>query len=52
VNRAVSPDSAAQLLSADGPFAAALDGFAPREAQRQMADAAQEAFASGASLVC
>jgi len=51
VNRAVRPDSAAQLLSADGPFAAALDGFAPREAQRRMADAAQEAFETGASLV-
>jgi len=51
VNRAVSLDSAAKLLSVDGPFAEALDGFAPREAQRQMADAAQEAFETGASLV-
>lgn len=43
--------SAAKLLDADGPFAEALDGFAPREAQRVMADAVQEAIETGSSLV-
>ena len=45
-----SPGSA-HLLGADGPFAEALDGFAPREAQTRMADAVQEAFETGGSLV-
>ena len=43
--------SSARLLGADGPFAEALDGFAPREAQVRMADAVQEAFETGGSLV-
>ena len=43
--------SSARLLGADGPFAEALEGFAPREAQIQMADAVQEAIETGSSLV-
>ncbi len=39
------------LLGQDGPFAEALEGFAPREAQIRMADAVQEAFERGESLV-
>jgi len=41
----------ARLLGADGPLAAALEGFAPREAQRTMASAVEEALAQGESLV-
>ena len=44
-------DSSAYLLGEDGPFAEALEGFAPREAQIRMADAVQEAIESGESLV-
>ena len=43
--------SSAQLLGPDGPFASALDGFAPREAQIQMADAVQQSIETGNSLV-
>ncbi len=43
--------SSARLLGADGPFAEALDGFAPREEQIRMADAVQEAIEMGSSLV-
>jgi ATP-dependent DNA helicase DinG len=41
----------AQLLGADGPLAAALEGFAPRDAQLRMAEAVEEALAQGESLV-
>jgi len=41
----------AQLLGADGPLAAALEGFAPREAQLQMAAAVEEVLAQGETLV-
>lgn len=44
-------ESSAYLLGEDGPFAEALEGFAPREAQIRMADAVQEAIESGESLV-
>jgi ATP-dependent DNA helicase DinG len=47
----VSVRNSAELLGSGGPFATALDGFAPREAQIQMADAVQEAIESGDSLV-
>ena len=40
-----------RLLGADGPFASALEGFAPRDAQLRMAEAVEEAFAGGGSLV-
>jgi ATP-dependent DNA helicase DinG len=40
-----------RLLGADGPFASVLEGFAPREAQLRMAEAVQDAFAVGGSLV-
>jgi ATP-dependent DNA helicase DinG len=41
----------ARLLDADGPFADSLKGFAPREAQLQMAQAVEETLAEGGSLV-
>lgn len=41
----------ARLLGADGPFAETLTGFAPREAQREMAEAIEGALASGDSMV-
>ena len=41
----------ARLLGADGPFADTLDGFAPRDAQLQMAEAIERALAGGSSLV-
>lgn len=43
--------SSARLLGADGPFAEALDGFAPRDAQLRMAEAVEGALGSGSSLV-
>ncbi len=43
--------SSSRLLAADGPFARALDGFAPREAQIQMAEAVEQALTAGNSLV-
>ena len=39
------------LLGADGPFADALPGFAPRETQIRMAEAVEEALAQKKSLV-
>ena len=42
---------AARLLGPDGPFATALDGFAPREAQIRMAEAVQATLATGETLV-
>jgi ATP-dependent DNA helicase DinG len=47
----MTQESSALLLGADGPFATALEGFAPREAQIRMADAVQEAMDTGGSLV-
>jgi ATP-dependent DNA helicase DinG len=44
-------DSAAELLGADGPFAAAVSNFAPRETQQRMADAVTDAIASHDALV-
>jgi ATP-dependent DNA helicase DinG len=41
----------ARLLGAGGPFAEVLDGFAPRDAQVRMAEAVEQALASGDSLV-
>jgi ATP-dependent DNA helicase DinG len=40
-----------KLLGADGPFADALPGFAPRETQIRMAEAVEEALAQKKSLV-
>ena len=40
-----------ELLGADGPFADALPGFAPRETQIRMARAVEEALAQKESLV-
>ena len=40
-----------ELLGADGPFADALPGFAPRETQIRMAGAVEEALAQKKSLV-
>lgn len=42
---------AARLLGPDGPFAEALDGFAPREAQIRMAEAVQATLETGETLV-
>ena len=42
---------AARLLGQDGPFAEALDGFAPREAQIRMAEAVQATLETGETLV-
>ena len=39
------------MLDADGPFAETLNGFAPRDAQLQMAQAVEETLAAGGSLV-
>ena len=41
----------ADLLGADGPFSEVLPGFAPREAQIQMAAAVEKALAQKSSLV-
>jgi ATP-dependent DNA helicase DinG len=41
----------ADLLGADGPFSEVLPGFAPREAQVQMAGAVEKALAQKSSLV-
>ena len=46
-----SPGRSARLLDADGPFAETLNGFAPRDAQLQMAQAVEETLAAGDSLV-
>ena len=42
---------AARLLGPDGPFAEALAGFAPREAQIRMAEAVQATLEAGETLV-
>lgn len=43
--------SARELLGADGPFAAEVAGFSPRESQRAMADAVEEAIAERHALI-
>ncbi len=43
--------SSSRLLAVDGPFARRLEGFAPREAQIQMAEAVEQSLTSGDSLV-
>ena len=45
-------DSASAWLGPQGPFVAGLAGFAPREPQRLMADAVQQAMARFETLVC
>lgn len=40
-----------RLLGAEGPFAATLDGFAPREAQIRMAEAVEDLLREGGTLV-
>ena len=40
-----------RLLGAEGPFAATLDGFAPREAQIRMAEAVEDLLREGGALV-
>jgi ATP-dependent DNA helicase DinG len=47
----VSELCAAELLGADGPFAAAIEGFAPREAQQQLAEAVEVALDEDAVLI-
>jgi len=46
-----SRSRSAGLLDEDGPFTTVLDGFAPREAQIQMAEAVEKVLATGGSLV-
>jgi len=41
----------AALLDADGPFSEILNSFAPRQSQIQMAEAVEDALATGDSLV-
>jgi ATP-dependent DNA helicase DinG len=43
--------SAGELLGADGPVARALEGFAPRPGQQELADAVDAALANGETLV-
>jgi ATP-dependent DNA helicase DinG len=43
--------SSAQLLGEDGPFASALPGFAPRQAQIEMAQVVERTLSCGESLV-
>src|ERR1700761_6565870 len=43
--------SARELLGPEGPFARELPGFAPRASQQDMADAVEDAIASGHSLI-
>lgn len=44
-------DAVAQALEADGPLAQAVDGFAPREGQRAMAEAVAKTLEQGGVLV-
>ncbi len=46
-----SPSRSARLLDADGPFTESLQGFAPREAQIEMAAVVEKTLARGGSLV-
>ncbi len=43
--------SAGELLDADGPLAQALEGFAPRPGQKDLADAVEAALTGGHALV-
>jgi ATP-dependent DNA helicase DinG len=47
----IGHSDAARALGPDGPFAAQVEGFAPREVQRQMAAAVERAIEDGAELV-
>ena len=44
-------EGSARQLGADGPFASALPGFAPRDAQIEMARAVEELLSGGGTLV-
>jgi ATP-dependent DNA helicase DinG len=44
-------ESARELLGADGPFAAEVSGFVPRDCQQEMAEAVEEAIAERQTLV-
>ena len=46
-----SPSRSARLLDADGPFTESLTGFAPRQAQIEMAGVIEQTLARGGSLV-
>ena len=46
-----SPSRSAGLLDAGGPFTGVMNGFAPREAQLEMAEAVENTLAVGGSLV-
>src|SRR5579885_1120207 len=46
------PDSPAELLGAQGPFARLLPGFKPRRMQQRMAEEGAAALAGKATLVC
>ncbi|MGB1109996.1 MAG: ATP-dependent DNA helicase [Gammaproteobacteria bacterium] len=43
---------ASHLLGPDGPIAARLEGFAPRDAQRAMANAVEQAMDDAGVLIC
>jgi ATP-dependent DNA helicase DinG len=47
----VTSSRSARLLDADGPFAATLAGFAPRQEQIRMAEAVERTLANGETLV-
>ena len=44
--------SPAELLSADGPVAAAIEGYAVRPQQQQLAESIMRALDEGSSLIC
>jgi ATP-dependent DNA helicase DinG len=47
----IGESAAARALGADGPFAAAVAGFAPREVQQAMAAAVEQTLEDGGELV-
>jgi ATP-dependent DNA helicase DinG len=47
----IAESASARALGADGPFAAAVPGFAPREVQQAMAAAVEQTLADGGELV-
>ena len=47
----IADEAPSALLGEEGPFAASLPGFAPRQQQQQMADAVQQALAQRTTLV-
>jgi ATP-dependent DNA helicase DinG len=51
VSAAVMASPSAELLGADGPFGATLEGFAPRDAQLSMAAAVERNLDEGGTLV-